>query len=251
MTKQAQCFNLEQFAELEQRPNVQRVTTETCSHKCGCIHWHSQLKMPGGGCWVTTGQFSSSLLSPQLFSWLQISEPRRKQFPLVQWNLHSVARKSRRVRTSTKGKKHLSESFHFSVKMFFFVLSGQGLDITLETNPNNNWNLCTRLWLHTEKLCRFFFEGSQKLFFSLVVKNRKGLQPCSLKSPLNTKTATQTPASEIIQCLNDVQTGCIKSRKCEVKFFLNKQVLSWLWGKKLLLLLAQLHPLNTVISQHR
>lgn len=51
---------------------------------------HSQLKMPGGGCWVTTGQFSSSLLSPQLFSWLQISEPRRKQFPLVQWNLHSV-----------------------------------------------------------------------------------------------------------------------------------------------------------------
>lgn len=51
---------------------------------------HSQLKMPGGGCWVTTGQFSSSLLSPQLFSWLQISEPRRKQFPLVQWNLHSL-----------------------------------------------------------------------------------------------------------------------------------------------------------------
>lgn len=39
---------------------------------------------------MTTGQFSSSLLSPQLFSWLQISEPRRKQFPLVQWNLHSA-----------------------------------------------------------------------------------------------------------------------------------------------------------------
>lgn len=57
---------------------------------CNSILQHSQLKMPGGGCWVTTGQFSSSLLSPQLFSWLQISEPRRKQFPLVQWNLHSL-----------------------------------------------------------------------------------------------------------------------------------------------------------------
>lgn len=70
------------------------------------VRWHSQLKMPGGGCWVTTGQFSSSLLSPQLFSWLQISEPRRKQFPLVQWNLHSAVRRSKRVRTSTN-------SFHF------------------------------------------------------------------------------------------------------------------------------------------
>lgn len=56
----------------------------------GAALQYSQLKMPGGGCWVTTGQFSSSLLSPQLFSWLQISEPRRKQFPLVQWNLHSA-----------------------------------------------------------------------------------------------------------------------------------------------------------------
>ncbi|MEQ2182351.1 hypothetical protein GOODEAATRI_021436 [Goodea atripinnis] len=58
--------------------------------RCSSILQHLQLKIPGGGCWVTTGQFSSSLLSPQLFSWLQISEPRRKQFPLVQWNLHSA-----------------------------------------------------------------------------------------------------------------------------------------------------------------
>ena len=55
----------------------------------GCVQY-SQLKMPGGGCWVTTGQFSSSLLSPQLLSWLQISEPRRRQLPLLHWNLHSA-----------------------------------------------------------------------------------------------------------------------------------------------------------------
>ncbi|OCT76610.1 hypothetical protein XELAEV_18031814mg, partial [Xenopus laevis] len=36
------------------------------------------------GCSVTRGQFSSSLLSPQSFSWLQIREPRYKHLPLVQ-----------------------------------------------------------------------------------------------------------------------------------------------------------------------
>lgn len=75
---------------------------------CNSILQHSQLKMPGGGCWVTTGQFSSSLLSPQLFSWLQISEPRRKQFPLVQWNLHSVRWGNKRhVTFLSKNNKHL------------------------------------------------------------------------------------------------------------------------------------------------
>lgn len=48
-----------------------------------------QLKMPGGGCSVTRRQFSSSLLSPQSFCWLQTSEPRYKHLPLVQVNLHS------------------------------------------------------------------------------------------------------------------------------------------------------------------
>lgn len=66
------------------------------------VRRYSQLKMPGGGCWVTTGQFSSSLLSPQLFSWLQISEPRRKQFPLVQWNLHSAQAEEARVWEKTR-----------------------------------------------------------------------------------------------------------------------------------------------------
>lgn len=51
---------------------------------------YSQLKMPGGGCSVTSRQFSSSLLSPQSFCWLQISEPRYKHLPLAQVNLHSV-----------------------------------------------------------------------------------------------------------------------------------------------------------------
>lgn len=45
--------------------------------------------MPGGGCSVTRRQFSSSLLSPQSFCWLQTSEPRYKHLPLVQVNLHS------------------------------------------------------------------------------------------------------------------------------------------------------------------
>lgn len=49
-----------------------------------------QLKMPGGGCSVTRRQFSSSLLSPQSFCWLQTNEPRYKHLPLVQVNLHSV-----------------------------------------------------------------------------------------------------------------------------------------------------------------
>lgn len=48
-----------------------------------------QLKMPGGGCSVTRRQFSSSLLSPQSFCWLQTREPRYKHLPLVQVNLHS------------------------------------------------------------------------------------------------------------------------------------------------------------------
>lgn len=48
-----------------------------------------QLKMPGGGCSVTRRQFSSSLLSPQSFCWLQTNEPRYKHLPLVQVNLHS------------------------------------------------------------------------------------------------------------------------------------------------------------------
>lgn len=48
-----------------------------------------QLKMPGGGCSVTRRQFSSSLLSPQSFCWLQTREPRYKHCPLVQVNLHS------------------------------------------------------------------------------------------------------------------------------------------------------------------
>lgn len=76
-------------------PSTSRV--RECELGDDSIRGYSQLKMPGGGCWVTTGQFSSSLLSPQLFSWLQISEPRRKQFPLVQWNLHSAQSEEARV----------------------------------------------------------------------------------------------------------------------------------------------------------
>lgn len=52
-----------------------------------------QLKMPGGGCSVTSRQFSSSLLSPQSFCWLQINEPRYKHLPLAQVNLHSERQK--------------------------------------------------------------------------------------------------------------------------------------------------------------
>lgn len=56
---------------------------------------YSQLKMPGGGCSVTSRQFSSSLLSPQSFCWLQISEPRYKHLPLAQVNLHSERQKKK------------------------------------------------------------------------------------------------------------------------------------------------------------
>lgn len=61
-----------------------------------------QLKMPGGGCSVTSRQFSSSLLSPQSFCWLQINEPRYKHLPLAQVNLHSERQKRKQQKLVRK-----------------------------------------------------------------------------------------------------------------------------------------------------
>lgn len=100
---------------------------------------YSQLKMPGGGCSVTSRQFSSSLLSPQSFCWLQISEPRYKHLPLAQVNLHSERQKRNQ-------NKNLWENWclpFFSAKMtIFFQVDAVMVDGSLAFQHQNK-QYCT------------------------------------------------------------------------------------------------------------